>query len=55
VNEEHINEVIPKVTLSRFVVVQYHDESTGKEEDVRIQEDDEEEDYSTLGQIPRPF
>jgi hypothetical protein len=58
VNEQQVNEVIPEIILSRFAVVQDHDESTGKEEDdveedVIIQEDDEsigkEEYYSVLG------
>jgi hypothetical protein len=33
-----------KIILTRFVAAQDHDEFTGKEEDVRIQEEDEEED-----------
>jgi hypothetical protein len=40
VNEEQV----PEIILIGFAVVQDHDESTGQEEDVRIQEDDEEED-----------
>jgi hypothetical protein len=54
-----MNEVLPKITLSIFLVVQDHDESTGKEEYVKIKKDDEsigeEEDYSTLGRLPPPF
>jgi len=66
VNEEQV----PNITLSRYVVVQIHDESIGRKEDVRIEEEnenedvgvqkddesiDEEEDYSTLGKIPPLF
>jgi hypothetical protein len=40
VNEERV----PAIILTRFRVVKYHDESTGQEEDVIIQEEDEEED-----------
>jgi len=65
--EEHVqvNAELPKIILSRFVVVKYHDEYTGKEEYVIIQEDDEEEDvrihmieeeyYSALGWLPPPL
>jgi hypothetical protein len=39
--------------------VQYHKESTDKEEEFKVQRDDEstdeEEDYSALGQIPPLF
>jgi hypothetical protein len=43
--EEKVNEnQVPEIILTRFAAVQDHDESTGKEEDVRIQEEDEEED-----------
>jgi hypothetical protein len=33
-HEEKVNEVLPEIILSGFAVVQNHDESTGKEEDV---------------------
>jgi hypothetical protein len=33
-NEEQVNEELPEIILSGFAVVQDHDESTGKEEDV---------------------
>jgi hypothetical protein len=46
---------LPEIILSGFAVVQDHDESIGKEEDVIIQEDYEEEDYSALGRLPPPF
>jgi hypothetical protein len=35
---------VPEIILTRFVVAQDHDESTKKEEYVKIQEDYEEED-----------
>jgi hypothetical protein len=39
-----VNEELPQIILSIFVVIHYHDEYTRKEVDVRIQEYDEEED-----------
>ena len=40
--EEKVNEnQVPEIILTIFVAVQDHDESTGKKEDVRIQEDNE--------------
>jgi hypothetical protein len=54
VNKEQAQEIV----LSG-IVVQDHNESTGKKEEVRVQRDDEstdeEEDYSTLGWIPPLF
>ena len=42
--EEHVNEDhVPNIVLTRFVVVQDHDESIGKEEVVRIQKEDDDE------------
>jgi hypothetical protein len=40
VNEDQVLEII----VTGFVVVQDNDESTGKEEEARIQKEDEEED-----------
>jgi hypothetical protein len=48
-NEEKMNGVLKKFILLGFSIVRDHDESTGKEEYAKIQEDDEEENYSTLG------
>jgi hypothetical protein len=54
VNKEQAQEIV----LSG-IVVQDHNESTGKKEEVRVQRDDEstdeEEDYSALGRIPPLF
>jgi hypothetical protein len=43
VNEEHVQGIV----LTGFAAAQDHDEFTGKEESVRIQEEDEEEDVKT--------
>jgi hypothetical protein len=51
VNEEQVNEELPEIILSGFAVVRDHDESTGKEEDVRIQEDDEEDDEEKMSEF----
>jgi hypothetical protein len=40
VNEEQVT----NIALFRYVVVQGHDESSGKKEDIRIQEEDEKKD-----------
>jgi hypothetical protein len=42
--EEHVNEnQVLEIILTRFAATKDHDESTFKEEDVRIQEENEEE------------
>jgi hypothetical protein len=56
--EEQVNEdQVPEIVLTGFAVVRDHDESTGKEEEVRIQKEDddestdEEEDYSASERV----
>jgi hypothetical protein len=42
--EEHVNEDhVPEIILMGFAVVRYHDESIGKEEEVRIPKEDDDE------------
>jgi hypothetical protein len=46
--EEWVNEELPKIILTGFADVQDHGESTGKEEDVRIQKNDPIADHNYI-------